>query len=98
MLFKKREEIKEEEADGILFFYLSGCPYCKMADTYIAELIEENPAFAAIKIKKVEERQHAAFAKKYDYQYVPCLWIGDKKLHEGVPTKEKIRACLLEAM
>ena len=98
MIFKKREPVNEVKADGIIYFYLSGCPYCRMADSFIAELIEENPSFAAIKITKVEERQQAAFAKGYNYQLVPCLWIGNKKLHEGVPTKEKIKACLQEAL
>ena len=98
MLFKKREPIKEVDLDGIVYFYLNGCPYCKMADNFIAELIDENPDFASIKITKVEERQQADFAKEYHYQYVPCLWLGNKKLHEGVPTKDKIKACLMEAL
>lgn len=80
--------------DGLLYFYMKGCPYCKMADGYIAELISENPAFAGIKITKVEELENRELARSYDYFYVPCLWLGKQKLHEGVPTKDKIRACL----
>ncbi len=82
----------------ILYFYLQGCPYCKRADEYLSELITENPEFAEIKIAKVEEWQNAAFARGYNYHYVPCLWIGKQKIHEGIPTKEKIRACLLTAL
>jgi|LSQX01.3.fsa_nt_gb glutaredoxin len=78
----------------ITYFYLNGCPYCKMADEMIAELINENPGFAKIKINKIEERENAELANSYDYYYVPCLWIGKEKLHEGVPTKEKIRKVL----
>ena len=37
-------------------------------------------------------------ANRYDYYYVPCLWIGQDKLHEGVPTKEQIRKVLLAAL
>ena len=98
MLFKKSKPVNEAETDGILYFYLSGCPYCRMADKYIDELIAENPAFADIKITKVEEREHADLARGYDYRLVPCLWLGGKKLHEGVPTKEQIKACLTAAM
>jgi hypothetical protein len=65
-----------------------------MADEMIAELINENPGFAKIKINKIEERENAELANSYDYYYVPCLWIGKEKLHEGVPTKEKIRKVL----
>ena len=60
----------------------------------IAELINENPGFAKIKINKIEDREIAELANSYDYYYVPCLWIGKEKLHEGVPTKEKIRKVL----
>jgi len=98
MIFSRSNPMKEAAPNEILYFYLRGCPYCKMADEYIAELIEENPAFAGVKITKVEEQQNAAFAKTYNYHYVPCLWIGTKKLHEGVPTKEKIKACLSAAL
>ena len=64
----------------------------------IAELINENPEFARIKINKIEERENAELANSYDYYYVPCLWIGDEKLHEGVPTKDKIRSVLSAAL
>ena len=82
----------------LLYFYLRGCPHCKKADQYIAELVAENPDFAAVNITKVEEWQNASLAREYHYHYVPCLWIGNEKLHEGVPTKEKIRACLAAAV
>ena len=82
----------------ILYFYLNGCPFCKKADEYISELIAENSDFAHIRITKVEERQNSKLAKCYNYFYVPCLWIGDKKIHEGVPTKDNIRACLIAAL
>jgi glutaredoxin len=98
MFFKKDKPAAKADTDGILYFYLNGCPYCKMADKFIAELIDENPAFADIKITKVEERENAALARSYDYRLVPCLWIGSEKLHEGVPSKEQIKACLLAAL
>jgi glutaredoxin len=82
----------------ILYFYLKGCPYCKMADEYISELIAENPVFTDIKITKIEEQENADLAESYDYYRVPCLWIEKKKLHEGVQTKEKIYACLAAAL
>ncbi len=98
MFFNKSKPEPAVPDDGILYFYLSGCPYCRMADQYMEELIAENPAFADIKITKIEEREHAALAHSYDYRLVPCLWFGGKKLHEGVPSKEQIKACLTAAL
>ena len=82
----------------ITYFYLTGCPYCRMADEMIAELVKETPEFADITINKIEERENAELADSYDYYYVPCLWIGKEKLQEGVPTKEKIRDVLKAAL
>ncbi len=82
----------------IIYFYLKNCPYCRMADDMIAELVDENPEFADIPIKKIEESENPEIADKYDYYYVPCFWIGSHKLHEGVPTKEKIRNVLAAAL
>lgn len=78
----------------LTYFYLSGCPYCRMADEYLDALINENPAYRGIVITRIEERKNAALAARYDYMLVPCLWEGTRKLHEGVPTKEKIKAAL----
>ncbi len=82
----------------ITYFYLAGCPYCRKADRIIAQLIEKNPEFAAVPITKVEESENPEIANAYDYYYVPCLWMGKDKLHEGVPTEEKIRKVLEAAI
>ena len=82
----------------ITYFYLRGCSYCQRADRMIAELTAENPQFASIPITMIEESENAEIANSYDYYYVPCLWIGKDKLHEGVPTKEQIRKVLLAAL
>lgn len=82
----------------ITHFYLKGCPHCRKADELIAELADENPQFGDIPINKIEERENPEIANTYDYYYVPCLWIGNRKLHEGVPTKEKIRKAIEAAL
>jgi glutaredoxin len=82
----------------ITYFYLKGCPYCRKADVLIQELIRENPEFAAIPITKIEESENPEIAEKYDYYYVPCLWIGQEKLHEGVPDKDQIGKVLERAL
>jgi len=74
----------------ITYFYLNGCPHCRKADMLISEIVAENPEFADIRIVKIDETQNPEIANSYDYYYVPCLWIGKEKYHEGVPTKEKL--------
>ena len=82
----------------ITYFYLDGCPYCRAADRMLEELRAENPEFAKIPIQKIEERENSALADQYDYYYVPCLWIENRKLHEGVPNKEQLYAVLEHAL
>lgn len=78
----------------LTFFYLKTCPYCRQADSFINELILENPEFAKIKINKIEETENPQIANSYDYYYVPSFWIGQDKLHEGTITKDAMRRVL----
>jgi glutaredoxin len=94
----ENEEAKEQRMKEITYFYLAQCPHCKRADRLIAELTAENPRFAEIPIKKIEESENPEIAGNYDYYYVPCLWIGKDKLHEGVPSRDKIRSVLEKAL
>lgn len=82
----------------ITMFYLSDCPYCRQAFKLIEELTEEYPELAAVPIRRIEERQQSALAEQYDYWYVPSLFLGSEKLHEGVPTKAKIEQALRRAL
>ena len=82
----------------LTYFYLSGCPFCRAADRMLKELETEHPEFSKIPIKKIEERENATLAERYDYYYVPCFWIGNQKLHEGAASKEKLRAVLDKAI
>ena len=81
----------------VLYFYMSGCPYCMRADRFIAELKAEDPSLADVSIRMIEERQNKELADSYNYYYVPCFWIDGKKLHEGAPTKDKLRFVLSQA-
>lgn len=82
----------------ITYFYLKTCPYCHQADRMIQDLIDREPQFSVVQIKKIEEREHAEIADRYDYYFVPCFYIGEKKLMEGVPTPEKVRETFLAAL
>ena len=78
----------------LLYFKLINCPYCIQADKWLDELREENPDYAKIEIRIVDEAKEVDFANSYNYYYVPTFFMGDKKLHEGAATKEKIKSVL----
>ncbi len=82
----------------LTLFYLESCPHCKRARGYMAELCSENPDYAAIPVKMVEEREQKALADKYDYFYVPCYYIGDEKISEGAIDKEGVQAVFDKAL
>lgn len=82
----------------ITLFYLEGCPYCHRAFQYMQELCEENPAYAKIPVKRVEENEQRALANSYDYYYVPCYYIGTEKLAEGAIDKKGVEAVFKQAM
>ena len=82
----------------LTLFYLKSCPYCIRAQKYMQELQDENPRYAEIPIKKVEEQQEKALADSYDYYYVPCFYTGSTKLHEGSIDKDGVRAVFEKAL
>ena len=78
----------------LTLFVMKGCPYCREAKRFLAELREENPDYAAIPIREIDENVERELADSYDYYYVPSFYLGREKLHEGASTKEKIRRVL----
>lgn len=82
----------------VLMMLLPGCPHCRRADKMLEELMGENPAYRAIPIRRVDESVEVSFANSLDYYFVPTFYVGEEKLMEGVPTKEKVRAVLDRAL
>lgn len=82
----------------LTLFYLRSCSHCKAAKAYMKELRSENPAYAGIPIRMVEERLHRKEADQYDYFYVPSFFIGDQKIAEGSIDKEGVRAVFEAAL
>ena len=82
----------------VLFFYRSNCPYCRQAEELLEKLLQEQPAFGAIPLRRVEERQEKALADSYDYWYVPCFYVDGKKLLEGPATRESLLKVLEAAL
>lgn len=82
----------------ILMMMLPGCPHCMRANTLIQELQEENEKYRAVIINRVDESVDTALAESLDYYYVPCFFIDGRKIMEGVPSKESIKAVLEAAI
>ena len=84
--------------EKLLFFKIPSCPFCRQADRFLQELMEENEQYKDIAIQVIDETRERALAESYNYYYVPAFFLGDKKLHEGVATKKAIKKVLDEAL
>lgn len=82
----------------VKMFYLENCPHCKRAFKMIEAIKSKNPQYENIEFDLVEESQNVKMASTYDYYLVPTFYVGDKKIHEGVPSFEAIELVLKEAM
>lgn len=82
----------------VTMFYLENCPHCKTAQKMMDDIMSRNPEYKNIKIEKVEESKNVKIASTYDYYYVPTYYVDGQKIHEGVPTLEKIENVFKEAI
>lgn len=81
-------------------FYLENCPYCRNARRALEELAREEPKYAGAELTWVEESRQPELAARYDYYYVPTVYLGSEKLYEARPgesyasCKAKLKAAL----
>lgn len=75
----------------VLMMIQESCPYCRQALRMMDELKAERPEFQAVEVKIVDENREKAFADSLDYWYVPTYFVDGVKVHEGVPTVDKVR-------
>lgn len=81
----------------VLMMMLPDCPYCHQADKLLSQLQAEE-RYHDIPIRRVDESVDTALADSLDYYYVPTFYVDGKKLMEGMPTLEKVRAVLDAAL
>lgn len=79
-------------------FYLENCPHCRRAFKMIEELKSKHREYSGIEIEYIEESKNVQAAKAHDYYYVPTFYVDGVKIHEGVPTMEKIEEVLKRAI
>jgi glutaredoxin len=81
----------------IKMFVMATCPHCKKALSMMDEIFTDHPEYKDIPLKKIDENLDSKYAEQFDYYYVPTFYVGDTKLHEGVPSKEAIMKVFMEA-
>lgn len=69
---------------------LDGCPHCKKAFQFMEECKAEHPEYGKVELEVIEENKEEEKTRGYAYWYVPTYFVDDVKVHEGVPTKEKV--------
>ena len=82
----------------VLMMILTDCHYCRKALGYMEEVEKEYPQYKAVKIRIADEKKEKELADSLDYYYVPTYFVDGRKVHEGVPTKEKVQAVYEEAL
>jgi glutaredoxin len=82
----------------IKMFMMGTCPHCRKAAEMMEEIFSARPEYKAIPLKKIDENKEPDYSAKFDYYYVPTFYVGDEKLHEGVPTKEAIEKVFAAAL
>lgn len=74
----------------VIMFITEWCPYCKKALAWMEDIKKQNPEYADIEIKIIDEEIHPDIAKQYTYYYVPTYFVDGIKVHEGVASKDII--------
>lgn len=74
----------------VIMFVTEWCPYCKKALAWMENIKKQNPQYAGIEIKIIDEELQPDIAKQYNYYYVPTYYIDGVKVHEGVASKNII--------
>ena len=85
-------------ARHVKMMVLDGCPHCRHAFELMDELKKEHPEYNQVDVEVIEENREAGKTQGYDYWYVPTLFVDDVKVHEGVPTKDKVERVFTEAL
>lgn len=81
----------------IRVFYMEGCPHCRKAFGIIDDL-KAKPEYSKVEIEYIDENKEVKIASAHDYYYVPTLYVEGVKIHEGVPSVEKIERAFKEAI
>lgn len=100
MLFSRKDAqpVPQAEQGTLTCFYLPYCPHCRLASRLLENLIRDEPKYANIPIRMVDESVERAYANSQPYYLVPSFFLGGKKLFEGHMEERDVRRVLDEAL
>lgn len=82
---------------SIKLFVLKQCPYCNRALKYLEQLQQE-PIYQKMDIEIIDEQKYHVLANSYDYYYVPCFYVNEVKVAEGIVNYQEVQAILDQAI
>ena len=88
----------------LTIFYMNGCPYCKNARKALDELLLENPDYASVPVRWVNENESPEIVSQYSYYYVPTIFCDKEKVYEAHPgdsfpfIREQVKTALERAL
>jgi glutaredoxin len=62
----------------LIYFKIPSCPFCRQADRFLEELMQENEKYRDIPIQIVDETSERVLANSYNYYYVPTFFLAVK--------------------
>ena len=69
----------------LLFIYMDGSPYCRLANEVLEDLFASHPEYKKIPLVKVNENREPEKLKGRNYYYVPTFFYGEEKIYEAQP-------------
>ena len=82
----------------VQMFVTSWCPFCKKAAAMVEKLKAAHPEYRDVEIEVIDEEKESALAARYDYHFVPAFFVDGMKIHEGIPTKRKVKRVFKETL
>lgn len=82
----------------IIYIKTAWCPYCSLADKMIDKQMKKNEKYREIDIEVIDEEVNPEKASQYQYELVPNFWVNGRKILEGVPKMETVKAVLDAAL
>ncbi len=79
-------------------FVLEKCPFCVKALKYIDDAKANNEELKNLEIEIHDEGKEPEFADKFDYYYVPTIYIDGAKVHEGAIYEDEVVPILKKAL
>ncbi|NCB91009.1 MAG: serine dehydratase subunit alpha family protein [Clostridia bacterium] len=82
----------------IEMIYRVTCRHCRQAFGIIEDLRRSNAEYEKLEFKFIDTERDKELLDEYEFTYVPCFYIDQKRVMEGVPTNENIEEIFKLAM